>query len=78
MTATVPARASWRLQRARRGGLAGTGIRRRRCGDLLADKATQFDVAGTAMHGRESELGQHHQDSRAGLSLPRRLWPFRL
>ena len=24
--------------------------------------ATHFDVVGTALHGREDELGQHHED----------------
>ena len=46
MRATIPARASWRLQRERWRGLAGIGIRRTSCGDLLADKFRELSFLG--------------------------------
>ena len=31
--------------------------------------ATHFAVAGTAVHCREDELGQHHEDQKPGLTV---------
>ena len=59
MKATIPARASWRLQRARRRGLAGINptppreVTATSCGDLLADKFRELCPSGARGHQRK-------------------------
>ena len=62
--ATIRARASWRSQRARRGGLAGIRIRRRLprvtgtgCSDFLADKFRELYFTGKGGDNNAKNMG---------------------